>query len=86
MGQFVHISSHELRSSVDGLDAGTPARIQTLPEVNLRWIIQNKSSSSLCVVEVKPEYEAFAPRGIAFSSRRGSIRSGRALLTLANTT
>ena len=64
---------------VDGLDAGTPACVQTLPEVILRLVVQNESGPSLCVVEVGPEYGALAPSGIALPSRRGSLgrRVGR---------
>jgi len=55
------------------------ARVQTLPEVSLRWVIQNKSSPSLRVIKVRPYHGALAPRDVAFSSRCGSLGSGRAL-------
>jgi len=35
MGQVIHVSAHELRSSVNGLDAGTTASVQTPLEVIL---------------------------------------------------
>ena len=65
MGQLLHVSAHELRRSVDGLDAGTPARIQTLPEVSLQRVIQNKSGPSLRVIMVRPDHGALAPRCVS---------------------